>query len=97
MGKQSSNFLKKTDAGIDIETSRDRGWRGTKYPRRAVPKDGGKGGGKPPPWGSEVWKSSEVWKLRTSEKGGTEQGSTRSTGGSADFSMLIYFDSFDIF
>ena len=32
----------------------------------------GQGGGKgeviPPPWGSEVWKSSEIWKLRTSEE-----------------------------
>ena len=42
--------------------------------RRAVAKEGVRGGVKPPPWGSEVWKSSEVW------NGGTEEWSSRSTG-----------------
>ena len=43
--------------------------------------EGGKGGGRSLPWGSEVWK------FRTSEgrrDGGTEEESTHSTRGSAD-------------
>ena len=40
--------------------------------RRTVAKEVVKRGGKPLPWGSEVWKSAEI--------GGTEKGSTRSTG-----------------
>ena len=47
------------------------GLQGQTCTRRAVAKEGVKGGGKPRPWGSEVWKSSE--------NGGTEEGSTRST------------------
>ena len=41
------------------------------------------GGGKPPPWGSEVWKLG----FEERRKRGKEEGSTRSTGGSADYRL----------
>ena len=61
------------DVEIDIEKSRDPGGPGQTDTRRPMAKEVAKGGGTPPPWCSEVWKSSEIW------NGGTKEGSTRST------------------
>ena len=57
----------KTDAEINVETNRARDKPRQIDTRRAVVKEGVKGGGKLPPWGSEVRNSSEIW------NGGTEE------------------------
>ena len=42
---------------------------GVFYNRRAGSQEGGRGGGKPPPWGSEVWKSGfKDWKKKAKQE-----------------------------